>query len=129
MTERTFKLRLIASNDATRSKGLMFAQPLEDDEIALFLFPSSQRYAFWNKNVSFGLTLAFLDENGEIVDVKDLDAEQTTPVAPESPARFVVEGAKGVFAQKGIKKGDIFHFDGSNMKVIPNISKLKENFN
>ena len=57
--DKEFEIRFIADNDAKRSKGLMFAEPLEDNEVVFFIFPHSDFLSFWNKNVSFDLSLAF----------------------------------------------------------------------
>lgn len=106
-----FRVRFVASNHADRTKGLMFASPLEDDEAALFVFPHSDRYGFWNKNVSFRLSLAFLDENQKIVDIKDLEAQSPNTVAPDRDAKYVVEVLAGAFERRGIKTGDFLLFD------------------
>lgn len=117
-----FKVRFVASNHADRMKGLMFAPPLDDDEVALFVFPHSDRYGFWNKNVSFKLSLAFLDENQKIVDIKDLEAQSPKTVAPDYDAKYVVEAKAGVFDKLGIRTGDFLIFD-SNTNQIKSIKK------
>ena len=114
MTENPeFKLRFVANNNESRAKGLMFASPLEEDEAALFVFPHSDRYGFWNKNVSFKLSLAFLDENQQIVDIKDLEPESPEVVSPDRLAKYVVEASGGVFDRLGIKTGDFLVFDSN----------------
>ena len=114
-----FKIRFIADNDAKRAKGLMFADPLDTDEVVFFIFPYSDFHSFWNKNVSFDLSLAFLDEMGRVVDFGDLKAESEKPVASSRPSRFVIEAKKGAFDKKGIKIGDLIKFLGDTLKVIP----------
>ena len=114
-----FKIRFIADNDAKRAKGLMFADPLDADEVVFFIFPYSDFHSFWNKNVSFDLSLAFLDEMGRVVDFGDLKAESEKPVASSRPSRFVIEAKKGAFDKKGIKIGDLIKFLGDTLKVIP----------
>jgi len=42
-----------------------------------------------NKNVSFRLSLAFLDENQKIVDIKDLEAQSHNTVAPDHDPKYV----------------------------------------
>lgn len=112
-----FRVRFVANNNADRTKGLMFASPLDDDEVALFIFPHSDRYGFWNKNVSFRLSLAFLDENQKIVDIKDLEAQSPTMVAPDYDAKYVVEAQSGAFERLGIKTGDFLMFDACQNKL------------
>jgi len=115
-----FRVRFVANNHADRTLGLMFASPLDDDEVAIFVFPHSDRYGFWNKNVSFRLSLAFLDENQKIVDIKDLEAQSDSTVAPDHDAKYVIEAKAGAFDRLGIKTGDFLMFDASrnSLKTI-----------
>jgi len=117
--EKKFRIRFIADNDAKRAKGLMFAEPLEDDEVVFFIFPCSDNLSFWNKNVSFDLSLAFLDDTGRVVDFGELKAESEKPVASSRPSRFVVEAKKGAFDKNGIDIGDIIKYHNNNLIVIP----------
>ena len=112
-----FRVRFVANDDAKRARGLMFASPLDDDETALFIFPRSDRYGFWNNNVSFKLTLAFLNENQQIVDIKDLEAMSKDVISPDKEAKYVVEAKCGVFDKLGIKTGDYLLFDASQNRL------------
>lgn len=117
-------VRFVADCDKTRARGLMFASPLEQDEIALFVFPRSERHAFWNKNVEFPLDLAFLDENGQVVDFKHLEAHSESSVRPNCAARFVVEAASGTFDRLNVAMGDFLLYEGSNMTVVRTNSQV-----
>ncbi len=44
--ENEFTIRFVADNDYKRSKGLMFAEPLEEEEVVFFIFPHSDYYSF-----------------------------------------------------------------------------------
>jgi len=100
-------VRFIAKDDHARAKGLMHAKPLEELEVAYFIFPVEDCHSFWNKNVDFSLTLAFLDKDDEIVDFKDLEKQSPKLVSPNSNrVKFVVEANKGLFEKIGIKIGD-----------------------
>lgn len=104
-------VRFVADTDEKRSKGLMFASPLEPDEVALFVFPTTGRHAFWNKNVPFGLSLAFLDENHRVVDVQDMEAQSMSRCEPnDSNVKFVVEAATGTWDRLGVERGDILDY-------------------
>lgn len=103
----------------------MFASPLAEDEVALFVFPHAERYAFWNKNVEFGLDLAFLDENGRIVDLKSLEAGSEQSVRPDSAAKFVVEASRGTFDRLSIGKGDSLLYRDSGLSVVRSSSQVK----
>jgi len=58
-----FEIRFMADNDQKRTKGLMFAEPLEELEVVFFTFPSKGQHSFWNNNVDFSLSLAFLNKD------------------------------------------------------------------
>ena len=112
-----FNVRFVAFNDKLRTKGLMFAEPLEDFEVVIFEFDYPDCYSFWNKNVSFPLSLAFLDEKYRIRDIKDMEADDPKSVAPDSNnVVFVVEAKKGLFKKLGIGVGDKLFLKGK--KVI-----------
>ncbi len=104
-----FEIRFIADNDKMRSKGLMHADPLEENEVAFFVFDYPDCYSFWNKNVDFGLSLAFLDKDYKILEIKDMEAQSEKSCCPKSNnVMFVVEANKGTFDDLGIKIGNSF---------------------
>lgn len=111
-----FEIRFIADTDDTRAKGLMFADPLEEFEVVFFKFPRKGQHGFWNKNVEFSLSLAFLDEDYEILDFKDLEKQSPKLVSPETEdVKFVVEAKKGIFEKLGISIGDKLILKGKNL--------------
>lgn len=123
----TFKIRLIADNAEKREKGLMFASPLDDNEVALFIFPTNNRHGFWNKNVSFGLSLAFLDDNGRIVDFADMDAHSTKCVEPNtSNVKYVVEAKQNIFKKNGINLGDTLKYTLNNELSVHKMKRYSQ---
>jgi uncharacterized membrane protein (UPF0127 family) len=117
--DKNLKIRLTADTDEKRAKGLMFSTPLDDDEVALFIFPHMGRHAFWNKNVSYGLTLAFINDSGKIVDIADMDAYSTKSVAPStSDVKFVVEAAQGALDRHGVSIGDMLDYSNNHQLTI-----------
>jgi uncharacterized membrane protein (UPF0127 family) len=94
----------------------MHADPLEDFETAFFIFPEIGNYSFCNKNFSFPLTLAFLDNNFKIVDFKSMEAEQTRSVYPNSNnVKYVVEANKDTFKNLDIEIGDFLIHKGNDL--------------
>lgn len=119
-----FSVRFVAANDSTRSKGLMFSEPLKPREVALFVFDKPARHAFWNKNVTYPLSLAFLDSEGDIVDFADLDAYQSDNVSPRIAAKYVVEAPKGAFRDLGISVGDKITLGTKEVTILRTAQKL-----
>ena len=107
MGDINFRLRFVAADDDTRARGLMHSAPLGEDEAALFIFPRAERHAFWNRNVSFPIDVAYLDDAMKIVDIQHLGAHQEEPVSPTREARFVIEASRGSFNRLGYGVGDI----------------------
>jgi uncharacterized membrane protein (UPF0127 family) len=94
----------------------MNAEPLGEYEVVYFEFDYPDSYSFWNKNVSFPLSLAFLDKNHKIVDIKDMEADDPKSVGPDSNSVvFVVEANKGTFENLGIKIGDKLTMKGNKL--------------
>ena len=111
-----FDVRFVADTDEKRVKGLMFAEPLEDLEIVFFKFPRKGEHGFWNKNVEFSLSLAFLNDDFEIIDFKDLEKQSTKLVSPKTDdVKYVVEAKKGIFEKLGISLGDKLILKGKNL--------------
>jgi uncharacterized membrane protein (UPF0127 family) len=107
---RTFRIALYADDDEKRTKGLMFTNPLPEDQCALFVFPRRADHSFWNKNVSYPLTLAFCDGANRVAAVRDMDAGSEAPCRAGDPdIKYVVEVTKG--ALEGVSPGDSFLID------------------
>lgn len=112
-------VRFVADNDERRAMGLMHAAPLAENEAALFVFPRTGCHAFWNKNVSFPLSLAFLDENRRIVHTADMKAGSTESCAPPTDnVRFVVEASQGTWARLGVTAGDFVDYHDNALHVM-----------
>jgi len=111
-----FEIRFMADNDQKRTKGLMFAEPLEELEVVFFTFPSKGQHSFWNNNVDFSLSLAFLNNDFEILDFKDLEKQSTKLVAPDADdVKYVVEAYKGIFKKLKINIGDKLILKGKKL--------------
>lgn len=115
---KLFDIRFVANTDEKRRSGLMHSKPLREDEVAFFVFPSLGNYGFWNHNVSYPLSLAFVDENGKIVDFADMDANSKTIVEPHSSeVKYVVEATKDIFKKLKISKGDLVIYNKDKLQI------------
>jgi hypothetical protein len=59
----------------------------------------------WMKNTLIPLSVAFLDEQGAIINIADMQPHSEQSHCAERPARYALEMNRGWFAQKGIKRG------------------------
>jgi uncharacterized membrane protein (UPF0127 family) len=96
----------IASDDATRARGLMFRRSLDPDHGMLFLFARSEEHGFWMHNTELALDLVFLDERRTVVGVVANAAPRTdTQRTVGKPSRYVVEVAGGEAAAHAVGPG------------------------
>jgi uncharacterized membrane protein (UPF0127 family) len=89
-----------------RMKGLMFRQKLGVNEGMLFVFDEPGYHAMWMKNTPLPLSVAFVDGEGRILNILDMEPHTLDQHMAAGPARFAIETNKGWFAQRRIKSGD-----------------------
>jgi uncharacterized membrane protein (UPF0127 family) len=96
----------IADNDAERQRGLMERTALAENAGMLFVFEREKPLAFWMKNTLIPLSVAYIDSNGRIVDIQDMEPLDETPHPSAEPARYALEVNQGFFAERGIEVGN-----------------------
>ena len=62
----------LAQTNAARRQGLMAVESLPADEGMAFLFEEPVGYMFWMKDTVIPLSIAFVDEAGRVVGVRDM---------------------------------------------------------
>ena len=96
----------VAQNNAERTRGLMDRSALEADSGMLFIFPREQYLNFWMKNVSFPLSIAYIDSSGKIIQITDMKENNDVLTYPSrNPAKYALEVNKGFFEKKQIIEG------------------------
>jgi len=96
----------VAQTDAQREKGLMFRQHMGRDDGMLFIFDEPAYHAMWMKNTLIPLSVAFLDAQGTIRNILDMEPQTLDSHAAAGPAIYAIETNKGWFDGKKIKAGD-----------------------
>lgn len=97
----------VAANQADRSQGLMNRHALAPNQGMIFVFPVSATHCFWMKNTPLPLSIAFLDEQGRIINIDDMAPQTEDNHCPTRPARFALEMNRGWFAARGLKAGAV----------------------
>ena len=95
-----------ARTPAERERGLMERTEMPADHGMLFRFDDFRRHCLWMKNTPLPLSAAFLDEEGRIVDIIDLEPLNTAIRCSQGPARYALEMNQGWFEAKGIEVGE-----------------------
>lgn len=95
----------VAADNTDRQQGLMHRKVLGQHQGMLFVFDQVRAHCMWMKNTLIPLSVAFLDEEGRILNIEDMEPLSEDNHCAARPARYALEMNKGWFAQKGIKAG------------------------
>ena len=95
----------VAQTPEQRQMGLMFRQDLASHEGMLFIFDEVTPQCFWMRNTPTPLTIAFIADDGSIVNLLDMKPFDESSHCSIRPVRFVLEMNQGWFAKRGIKAG------------------------
>jgi len=95
----------VAATQTNRMVGLMQRQRLGANQGMLFVFPKAERHCMWMKNTLIPLSVAFLDEEGRIVSLSDMQPQTENSHCAAASARYALEMNQGWFSAKGIKPG------------------------
>lgn len=97
----------IADDDTERSTGLMFRKSLASDSGMLFVMDRVAPVGFWMKNTGVPLTIAYIDENGLIKELHDLEPRDEKPVTSRFPnIAYALEMPQGWFSKNNIWPGE-----------------------
>ena len=96
----------VASTDTTRSTGLMHRRMLPENRGMLFVFSESAIHAMWMMNTYIPLSVAFIDANGTIINIADMQPQTQTAHPAARPAKYALEMNQAWFAKRSIKPGD-----------------------
>ena len=96
----------LAVTPAERARGLMFRESLPKNRGMLFVFESEQPLSFWMQNTSVPLSIAYIGDDGIIIDILDMKPFDLTSVPSSRPARYALEVNRGEFRKKGIRPGN-----------------------
>jgi uncharacterized protein len=95
----------VAATPEQREKGLMFRRDLDTNEGMLFVFDQPSPQCFWMKNTPTALTIAFIADDGTIVNLADMQPLSERSHCSAQPVRYTLEMNQGWFAKRGIKAG------------------------
>ena len=59
------------------------------------------------KNTLIPLSIAYIDEDGRIVDIEDMEPLDETSHPSAEPANYALEVNQGFFEERGVKVGDM----------------------
>lgn len=99
----------VAENGAAREQGLMYRKSLALNSGMLFDFERpAQKVCMWMKNTDIPLSVAFMDNDGVILNIEDMQPQTLDNHcgAEGKAVRYALEMQLGWFAQKHVRVGD-----------------------
>lgn len=100
----------IADDDMERMRGLQNRTTLFPDAGMLFIFPESERHAFWMKDTLIPLDMIWLDSSRKVVHIESnvppCRKDPCPTYTPATAALYVLELNAGQAASRGITLGD-----------------------
>ena len=104
----------LAITPEQRQMGLMYRRDLAQHEGMLFVFEAPEQHCFWMRNTPTPLTIAFVADDGSIVNLADMKPFDDHSHCSAKPVRYVLEMNQGWFKKRGIQAG--FKLGGAPFK-------------
>jgi len=95
----------VAANQQNRMVGLMNRKAMAPQRGMLFVFLQQNTHCMWMRNTLIPLSVAFLDEEGAIINIENMQPQTEDNHCAKVPARYALEMNLGWFDQRGIKPG------------------------
>lgn len=97
----------VASTPDELTCGLSGRSQLGRDQGMAFVFPGHDQWTFWMKGTILPLEIAFLRDDGSIIEVRDLLPFSEESVTAQEPFQVAIEANAGWFRRAGVIPGDV----------------------
>jgi uncharacterized protein len=95
----------VAISPTEQATGMMFRRTMPGNEGMLFVNQDLGQRCFWMHNTLIPLTIAFIADDGTIVNLADMAPQSDQSHCSAKPVRFALEMPQGWFAKRGLKAG------------------------
>jgi uncharacterized membrane protein (UPF0127 family) len=103
--DRAMILAEIAVGHAATSRGLSGRQRVGDGEGMLFVMSRPDYLSFWMRGTAVPLSIAFLADDGTILEIHDMEPFSEQLVRSGTPVRMALEVPQGWFGRRGVGVG------------------------
>jgi uncharacterized membrane protein (UPF0127 family) len=97
----------LADTPKSREIGLMNRTSMPTNSGMLFVFEQRAGHCFWMNNTKIPLSIAFIADDGKIVNIDEMQAETTNNHCPTAPIRYALEMNKQWFSERVIVPGTV----------------------
>jgi len=95
----------LADDDYARMRGLMFRSSLAPNHGMLFVFDRADTHCMWMRNTPIALSVAFLEDDGTIVNIEEMQPQTDQSHCARRPVRYALEMSGRWFSQHGVLAG------------------------
>jgi len=95
----------LADTPKAREVGLMNRASMPTNSGMLFIFEQKAGHCFWMNNTKIPLSIAFIADDGKIVNIEEMQAETTNNHCPRANVRYALEMNKQWFSDRVIVPG------------------------
>ena len=95
----------LAVTPAQQQVGMMFRRGMGGNDGMLFVNDDLGVRCFWMHNTLIPLSIAFLAEDGTLVNIADMAPRTDDSHCSAKPVRYALEVPQGWFAKRGLKPG------------------------
>ncbi|WP_310385970.1 DUF192 domain-containing protein [Roseateles sp.] len=95
----------VAQSPEQRATGLMNRPSMAANDGMLFVFEEAMPQCFWMKNTLLPLSIAFIADDGSVVNIAEMKPQSLDSHCSTKPVRYALEMNQGWFAKRGIKAG------------------------
>jgi uncharacterized membrane protein (UPF0127 family) len=97
----------LADTPKSREVGLMNRTTMPTNSGMLFIFEQKAGHCFWMSNTKIPLSIAFIADDGKIVNIEEMQAETTNNHCPKAVVRYALEMNKQWFSERVIVPGTV----------------------
>ena len=97
----------LADTPKAREVGLMNRTSMPTNSGMLFIFDQKAGHCFWMNNTKIPLSIAFIADDGKIVNIEEMQAGTTNNHCPKAPIRYALEMNQRWFSDRVIGPGSI----------------------
>jgi uncharacterized membrane protein (UPF0127 family) len=97
----------LADTPKAREVGLMNRTSIPTNSGMLFIFEQKAGHCFWMNNTKIPLSIAFIADDGRIVNIEEMQAETTNNHCPKAAVRYALEMNKQWFSERVIVPGSV----------------------
>ena len=99
----------IVSSAEDRKNGLMYRKSFPDDSGMIFAWDRKKIQCMWMKNTLIPLSVAYISDTGEIIDIYDMVPLSKISVCSKEPALYALEVNQGWFDKNDLRSGDFIN--------------------